>query len=82
MEEHKLNKINRVKFQVEIEVSYVPYYNKGYNNKANKQIKDWVKEWLGEPTSIPLYIQKDLYGSDIEDATKMLKVKFKEVTYE
>lgn len=62
------------KIQIELEIPFEKYESKAKNRQAKSQIKKWIKDVLKE-YHIPLYIDKEVTGSFIEDSTEQIKVK-------
>jgi len=62
---------------IRIEVKYPSYDTKEKNSRADRDIKKWIRESFEDFGVIPLYIEKDSYGSDIEDLTRPCKITFR-----
>lgn len=70
------SEIIKVKIKAEIEVPFYAYDTKRLNEKAKREIKRWIKETLNNQLSyIPLWVEKDEYGTAIEDCAKKSKIK-------
>lgn len=59
-----------------ITVPFYEYGTKAKNTKARNQIKRWIKETLvGDCSFISLYVERDEFGSPIEDCSGPTKIK-------
>jgi hypothetical protein len=71
-----------VKVVVEMNVSFESYNDKAKDGKAKNQIRKFVRDVLDDCSYIPLYVERDDDGSDIEDVTHSTRIKITECSFE